>query len=333
MPRRPRRDEPGSWHHVVNRGIAKRPLFETRDDIRFFLSRIARAVREGQIEVHSFCVLTTHFHFLIRSPRGEMSEAFRLAQNAHSRRFNRRRKRDGALVRGRFFSRPVEDEWYCRTLVRYIDHNPVRARVVTRAAEYEFGSARFYAGRRAPIWLDRSWVEAQACEMVNAQRFTPAVYRAAFTARDGAHLCDLVEQREKSRATEEPLVDLIATTPRSVRLWMERKAQLADGHRPGLPVCAFDALREALEADESRSGLWVVEDAQRLQRARELALFGLGYELAGLSWREVALRSGESEARARRLGHVHRELVGSDSEYAERAAAVAREAIEASLGR
>ncbi len=77
MARNPRQDHPGSWHHVMNRGIARRSLFESRDDIRFFLACLARAVRRGQIEVHAWCILTTHFHLLVRSPGGELSAAMR----------------------------------------------------------------------------------------------------------------------------------------------------------------------------------------------------------------------------------------------------------------
>jgi len=127
MTRRPREDEPGSWHHVTNRALARRSFFETRADIRMFLSGIARAVRRGQIEVHAWCVLTTHFHLLVRSPKGELSAAMQRIQNQYVRYFNRRRQRDGSLVRGRFFSRHVDSFTYRRTLVRYIDANPVAA--------------------------------------------------------------------------------------------------------------------------------------------------------------------------------------------------------------
>ncbi len=70
MAQRARNDEPGSWHHVLNRGLAKRPLFEDRVDVRYFLSRLAREVRRGRLELHAWCVLTTHFHLLVRSPVG-----------------------------------------------------------------------------------------------------------------------------------------------------------------------------------------------------------------------------------------------------------------------
>ncbi len=50
MARRTRNDGPDTWHHVMNRAIAKRSLFETSEDNRFFLSGVARAVRRGHLE-------------------------------------------------------------------------------------------------------------------------------------------------------------------------------------------------------------------------------------------------------------------------------------------
>src|SRR5688572_12930314 len=63
MARAPRMDRPGAWHHVANRGLARRTLFESKADIRFFLSRVARVVRRGELEIHAYSILTTHFHF------------------------------------------------------------------------------------------------------------------------------------------------------------------------------------------------------------------------------------------------------------------------------
>jgi len=97
---RPRGDRPGAWHHVMNRGLARRPAFENRADIRFFLSLLARKVRQGQLELHAYAILTTHFHLLVRSPRGELSDAMMWIEAQYVRRFNRRRERDGSLSAG-----------------------------------------------------------------------------------------------------------------------------------------------------------------------------------------------------------------------------------------
>ena len=57
--------------------------------MRAFLARLARAARAGRIEVHAYCVLSTHFHLLVKSPRGELSAALQAVQNEYVRWFNR----------------------------------------------------------------------------------------------------------------------------------------------------------------------------------------------------------------------------------------------------
>ena len=64
MVRSDRRDTEGSWHHVVNRGLARRTLFEDRTDYRRFLAWIARASRRGLVEVHAYSLLPNHLHLL-----------------------------------------------------------------------------------------------------------------------------------------------------------------------------------------------------------------------------------------------------------------------------
>jgi hypothetical protein len=65
----------------MNRGIARRTVFENDADVRYFLAQLARAVRAGGIEVHAYCLMTTHFHLLVRSPAGGLSTAMRAVQN------------------------------------------------------------------------------------------------------------------------------------------------------------------------------------------------------------------------------------------------------------
>jgi hypothetical protein len=70
---------------VFNRGIAKRALFEAAADVALFLVGLAHVAERGLLEVHAFCVLTTHFHLLVRSPAGELSAAMQIVQNGYSR--------------------------------------------------------------------------------------------------------------------------------------------------------------------------------------------------------------------------------------------------------
>ncbi len=91
-----RDDEPGAWWLITNRGLAKRPVFETSRDVERFLALLGKAVARGEIEVHAYTIMTTHFHLLVRSLRGTISEAMRRITNDYVRWFNRSRRRDDA---------------------------------------------------------------------------------------------------------------------------------------------------------------------------------------------------------------------------------------------
>jgi REP element-mobilizing transposase RayT len=334
MARKPRCDLPGSWHHVINRGIAKRPLFERRDDLRFFLARLARQVRLGRIEIHAFSLLTTHYHLLVRSPVGQLSEAMRRAQNEHSRRFNRRNGRDGALVRGRFASKPVRSLAYRRTLVRYIDVNPVKARIVRTTGDYEFGSSASYLSGPGPPWLSREWVESETLARTGARCFSPEAYRAAFGAESPAEVAEVEEfvaVREASSAERDPLDDLVGLAPAKVRAWMERKIRLADGDQASLPVCSPRGLGKALEEQDATRGLWMVEQGDRTWRGADVARVGLLRDLCGLSWQRIATIDGCTISRVRTKDGTHRRLLRDVPTYARRVAQVGQKAIERSL--
>lgn len=120
----------------MNLGLARRTSFETRADMRFFLACLASEVRASRLEIHAFCILTTHDHLLLRSPSGELSRVMQRVQNEYSRWFNRGRQRDGPLYRSRFLSKPVRSEHDRKLLVRYIDANPVTAGLVVRPEDY-----------------------------------------------------------------------------------------------------------------------------------------------------------------------------------------------------
>lgn len=334
MARRPRSDTPGSWHHVINRAIAKRPYFETRSDKRYFLSRLAAQVRAGRLEVHAYCLMTTHFHFLVRSPIGELSEAMRRAQCAYSRYFNRRRRRDGPLIRARFFSKLVDTNSYRRAVVRYVDANAVRAGVVPVSAQHEFGSARSYVLGPRPLWLSSEWVVQRALELSGAGAFGASADLTAFGPRAGEELdslCELIELRMASSGELDPLEDLVGKTPRQVRQWMTRKARLADGMEIGLPVCGPPAVHRALERYLDTQGEWLVERDSRTWRGSQLALSGLLRELCGLPFAQLARMRRSSAWIVAKEVDLHRHSMAEDGAYAAAVSKIAHEALTATL--
>lgn len=328
MARNPREDTPGAWHHVMNRGIARRSLFETERDIRYFLSRIARTVRAGRIEVHAFCVMTTHFHMLVRSPKGELAEAMQAIENQYSRWFNRSRRRDGTLYRGRYCSRPVRTQGYRRVLVRYIDSNPVGAGLTSDPRLYPHGSARWYARERGPIWLERTWIESCARAAGGEDAYRPEDYARAFGGSTGAALERLVERRlELPASAEDPLDELLGAATERVARWMQRKAALADGTEVGLPVSDGPTVQALVAQARQADGGWTVRGSRKATDAWPQVLVALLRDLCAETFAQAGARADVTEAGAWKLYRRHVRCMATSEGYSSRLAELARSAV------
>lgn len=328
MPRIPRGDSPGAWHHVMNRAIARRTLFESCQDYRYFLARLAYEVRRGEIELHAFCLMGTHYHLLVQSSRGRLAEVMQRLQLAYSRWFNRSRRRDGTLVRGRYRSKLVHSGEYRRILVRYIDDNPRSAGLVVQPSNYPWGSARHYAREERPLWLERSWVEGEVRAHSRRARYRPQDYTSAFPPGDG--LAELVEARLQVGEGHDGLDELLVPADARTGEWMRAKALLADGTRPGLPVLSLPFVSEAL-TEHGVEG-WSLPRHGAKCDASELALVGLGRDLCGLRIVDLSRRIGASETKTRHLYRLYRLELEAGGAYADRLAVLAGDALQRQRG-
>jgi REP element-mobilizing transposase RayT len=324
-----RDDEPGSWHHVGNRGLSRRPIFESLREVRLFQGYLARLVRKGLIEVHAYSMLVNHFHLLIRSPRGEISRAMQYLESLYVRRFNAVRDRDGPLFRGRFFSKRVRSETYWRTLLRYIDQNAVSAGLATRPEEYALSSAYHYARARGPIWLDRTEVEAVVMGSRDAA-YDPRRYAARFGFELGAAATALVESRVFSRATgEDPLDDLLNGPAGYVRQWLESRARLADASPIGVPLVTPETLLGTLESHQAREARAQVTVGGRPRGVWPILRAGLLRIACGESWSRIGILCGCSTSTAHARASCHEAKVRADPIYAELAAGILKAAVDA----
>ncbi len=318
MARTPRYDTPGSWHHIMNRGIARRPVFERQADVRKLLAEIAWSVRRGELELHAYSLLTTHFHLLVRSPSGCVSEGLPRVQNGYVRWFNRRRRRDGPLFRGRFTSKFVESLTYRRTLVRYIDQNTPAARVSSSAERYPSGSAAHYVRTSGPPWLCRTWIDSEVAAATESD--IAGRYRTTFGTPLAPSERELVDQRVTCRGSgPDPLDDLVGAAPDRVRQWMFRKSALADGTRPGLPLIGTSKIQTELEKGRELLPEWRIRRfGNRLDPWRVLGVWLLR-QAAGLSQAEIAARLDIPQGSLTRLQRLHATLLEDDLPYREAA--------------
>jgi REP element-mobilizing transposase RayT len=321
MPRKQRNEESGAWHHVMNRGLARRTLFESDHDTRKFLSLLARTVRSGRLELHAYCILTTHFHLLVRSPRGELSAVMQWAMNQYVRWFNRGRRRDGPLMRSRFLSKRADSVAYRRHLVRYIDFNAVEAGLVQIPAAYPHGSAGRYARRVGPLWLNRSWIESEIAECVPELPCCAESYAELFGEPLSPSVRDWVEQRANlPNHMTDPLDELLAAAPHRVLAWMRRKAELADGTTVGSSLCDSHSVAAVIGDLQARVGEWHVEHARSNTSAWDLLRIGLRRQLCVATLGQIAAEMLLNTCAVQRLARRHTEFLRIDARYAATAA-------------
>jgi putative transposase len=130
MPRGPRLDAPGVFHHVWARGIEKRKIFLSDEDREDFLQRLTVVCQGGAAFIYAWSLLDNHFHLAIRTGKMSLSTVMRRVMTGYAVGFNRKRKRAGHLFQNRFGSTIVDAEEYFLRLVRYIHLNPVWAGMV-----------------------------------------------------------------------------------------------------------------------------------------------------------------------------------------------------------
>ena len=95
---RPLRIEyPGAFYHVMHRGNAGSDIFKSIRDREKFLEYIGKAVERYDLKVHTYCLMTNHYHLLIETPYPNLSQAIKWINVGYVAYFNRKRKRSGHL--------------------------------------------------------------------------------------------------------------------------------------------------------------------------------------------------------------------------------------------
>jgi len=159
MARRHRIQFPGAVYHVMSRGNRKSTIVDDNDDRRTFMTTFSEAARDGQVRVYACCLMGTHYHTVLDTPRGNLSEFVRTLNTEYSKAFNRRHGRVGHTFEQRFESLVVQREKYLRRVARYIALNPVKALLCDDAADWPWSTHRATAGLdEAPPWLYLDWL-------------------------------------------------------------------------------------------------------------------------------------------------------------------------------
>ena len=143
MPRILRVDVGNLVYHVINRANGRIQIFHKDKDYLLFESVLAEAKELNGMRILAYCIMPNHWH-LVLHPRkdGDLQEFMRWLTMTHTQRQHAAHKTAGSghLYQGRYKSFLVEKNNYFLQLCRYVERNPLRARLVKKAEHWKWSS-------------------------------------------------------------------------------------------------------------------------------------------------------------------------------------------------
>ena len=141
IPRHPRLDVPGIAQHVIQRGNDRRPCFFRESDYLRYLQALRELSVREHCAVHAYVLMTNHVHLLVTpEAKGQVSRMMQSLGRRYVRYVNDRYHRTGTLWEGRYKASLVDSDSYLLCCYRYIERNPVRARMVAEPGDYRWSS-------------------------------------------------------------------------------------------------------------------------------------------------------------------------------------------------
>ncbi|MEK7760738.1 MAG: transposase [Nitrospirota bacterium] len=189
MPRTARASVGDYCYHIINRGNGRAQVFHADGDYQAFITLLREASRRIPMRLLAYCLMPNHFHLALWPHHdGDLSRWMHWLLTAHVRRYHRWHHSSGHLWQGRFKAFPIEQDEHLLTVLRYIEQNPVRARLVARAEDWRWSSARAWREsvrdplvEAGPVARPESWLEwvNGAMEETGVQRIRQSVNRNA----------------------------------------------------------------------------------------------------------------------------------------------------------
>ncbi len=137
MARRLRIEDAG-FHHILNRGVNRQVIFNTTEDKEKFLEIVCEVSMHYDFKIHSYVLMNNHYHLLLENQRENLSHGMRQINSSYAQYYNKKYKRIGHLWQDRFKSWYVFDENYLFVLFKYLEHNPLEAKISKKVGEYRY---------------------------------------------------------------------------------------------------------------------------------------------------------------------------------------------------
>ena len=143
MARIPRVDVANQIYHVINRANARVTIFDDDGDYRDFENILEEAIKKYDMRLLAYCIMPNHFHLVLYPKNdGDLSLFMGWLTNTHTRRWHTKKNTigHGHLYQGRYKSFICQTDNYFLTLVRYVERNALRAKLVRKAENWKWSS-------------------------------------------------------------------------------------------------------------------------------------------------------------------------------------------------
>ena len=144
MPRTARASVGGMCYHMLNRGNGRMEVFHKEDDYAAFLKLLCQASQRVPMRLLAYCLMPNHFHLAVWTLQdGDLGRWMQWLLTSHVRRYHRHYDSSGHVWQGRFKAFPIEEDDHLLTVLRYVERNPVRSKMVPvrKAQSWPWSSA------------------------------------------------------------------------------------------------------------------------------------------------------------------------------------------------
>ena len=134
------------YYHIITRGNDRRSLFRCESDYVLFLRIVSRYLEKYSIRIFHYCLMPNHIHFLLQSIKArDLPKFMQGILQVYAFHFRENYGSAGFLFQNRYKSLSIEKESYLLECARYIERNPLRAKLCDDLSRYPWNSFLFYA--------------------------------------------------------------------------------------------------------------------------------------------------------------------------------------------
>ena len=161
---------PGVAHHITQRGNRRQKTFFHPGDYQEYLALMKASCQQQDVRLWAYCLMPNHVHLILVPPSEKsLSRAVGDAHRRYTRRVNFREGWRGHLWQGRFASFAM-DEPHLIAATRYIERNPVRAKLVKQAEDWTWSSAAAHVRGDLDAWAQGRWLDERTAGWVCSWR-------------------------------------------------------------------------------------------------------------------------------------------------------------------